>query len=39
MGLEIAKSGSLLYHLTELDNLRDIVLDGLQSRRQLQESE
>lgn len=38
MGLEIAKSGSLLYHLTELDNLRDIVLDGLQSRRQLQES-
>lgn len=38
MGLENAKKGSLLYHLTELDNLRNIVLDGLQSRRQLQES-
>lgn len=35
MGLENAKDGKLLYHLTELDNLESIVKNGLQSRKQL----
>lgn len=39
MGLENAKDGKLLYHLTELDNLESIVKTGLQSRRQLKQSQ
>lgn len=39
MGLENAKDGKLLYHLTELSNLESIVRNGLQSRKQLKESQ
>lgn len=39
MGLENAKDGKLLYHLTELNNLESIVKTGLQSRRQLKQSQ
>ena len=35
MGLETAKDGKLLYHLTELKNLESIVKIGLRSRRKL----
>lgn len=38
MGLEHAKEGKLLYHLTELKNLESIILKGLQSRKMLLEN-
>lgn len=39
LGLENAKDGKLLYHLTELGNLESIVKNGLQSRKQLKEGQ
>lgn len=38
MGLNRAKDGKLLYHLTELKNLQSILNGGLQPRRQLEQS-
>lgn len=35
MGLEIAKEGKYLYHLTKLSNLDSILQYGLLSRRQI----
>lgn len=35
MGVEIAKEGKLLYHLTKLKNLDSIVKHGLMSRKEL----
>ena len=38
MGLESAKNGKLIYHLTKLDNLESIIEHGLMSRKALKES-
>lgn len=38
MGVEIAKEGKLLYHLTKLKNLDSIVKHGLMSRKELIEN-
>lgn len=38
MGIESAKNGKLLYHLTKLDNLKSIVENGLVPRKTLLES-
>lgn len=38
MGLNNAKDGRLLYHLTELSNLPSILEKGLQSRRALEDA-
>lgn len=38
MGINNAKDGKLLYHLTQLDNLKSIIQYGLVSRRFLREA-
>lgn len=38
MGLDNAKDGKLLYHLTELENLESIILEGLKPRKMLLEN-
>ncbi|MBP2114813.1 DarT ssDNA thymidine ADP-ribosyltransferase family protein [Paenibacillus silagei] len=38
MGIDLAKDGKLLYHLTKLDNLESIIEHGLIPRRTLLES-
>lgn len=35
MGIESAKEGKLLYHLTKLDNLESIIKNGLLSRKKV----
>lgn len=38
MGIESAKTGMLLYHLTKLENLESIIVNGLVPRRALLDS-
>ena len=38
MGIESAKAGKLLYHLTELDNLDSIIKYGLLPRKVILEN-
>ena len=35
MGIETAKTGKLLYHLTKLDNLESIIKYGLLPRKKV----